>query len=106
AVSSGPGVRELEGLLSVIERTRAAAEGPSKWIPAVELVTNEGAFGAGPGSRLAWDNQLNIALSLRWNLTEALTARERLRQADLQAAQVHLSYQDLRGRLTLGVREA
>jgi outer membrane protein TolC len=106
ALAEGPGVRDLEGLLQLIDQTRSAAEGPGRWLPAVELCLGEGAFGAGPGSRLAWDNQLNIGMSLRWNLTEAMTARERLRQADLKAAQVHLSYQDLRGRLTLGVTEA
>ena len=45
-------------------------------------------------------------MSLRWNLTQALTAKERLREADLTAAQAHLGYQDLRAKLTLGVTEA
>jgi outer membrane protein TolC len=106
ALHQGPGVREMEGLLHLIEVTRAAAEGPGRFMPAVELNMNEGAFGAGPGGRMSFDNQLNICLSLRWNLTEACTAKERLRQADCQAAQAHLSYHDLRGRLTLGVTEA
>ena len=106
ALVNGPGIRELEGLLQVIDQARAAAEGPGKWLPAVEVVANEGAFGAGSGSRLSWDNQFNLGMCLRWNLTDALTAKERLRQADLKAAQAHLSYQDLRSRLALGVREA
>jgi outer membrane protein TolC len=102
----GPGVRELEGLLRLIEKTRAAAQGPGRYMPALALNMNEGAFGAGPGARMAWDNQLNIGLSLRWNITECFTARERQRQSDLQAAQAQVNYQDLRGRLTLGVTEA
>lgn len=106
AMANGPGVRELEGLLQLIDRTRSAAEGPGRFLPALEVNVNEGAFGAGPGSHLSWDNQLNLGVSLRWNLTEAITARERLRQADLKAAQAHLSYQDLRAHLTLGVTEA
>jgi outer membrane protein TolC len=106
ALARGPGVRELEGLLRLIDDTRAATEGPGRYMPMLELCMNEGAFGAGPGARMNWDNQFNLALSVRWNLTEALTARERRRQADLQAAQAHTSYHDLRGRLTLGVTEA
>jgi outer membrane protein TolC len=106
ALTQGPGVRELEGLLRLIDETRAAAQGPGRFMPALELCMNEGAFGTGTGSRMNWDNQLNLALSVRWNLTEALTARERKRQSDLQAAQAHTSYHDLRGRLTLGVTEA
>ena len=106
ALANGPGVRELEGMLAVIDQSRAAAEGPGRWLPALEVVANEGAFGAGPGSRLSWDNQFNVGMSLRWSLTDALIAKERLRQADIKASQVHLSYADLRSRLTLGVREA
>ena len=45
-------------------------------------------------------------MSLRWNLTQAVTAKDRLREADLTAAQAHLGYQDLRAKLTLGVTEA
>jgi outer membrane protein TolC len=106
ALTQGPGVRELEGLLRLIDRTREAAQGPGRLMPALEVNVAEGAFGAGPGSRLDWDNRLDLCLHLRWNLTEAWTARERQRQADHQAAQVHLSYQDLRGKLALGVAEA
>jgi outer membrane protein TolC len=45
-------------------------------------------------------------LHLKWNLTQALTARARRRQADAQQQQVRISYQDLRAKLTLGVQEA
>ncbi len=106
ALTQGPGVRALEGLIGLIERTRAQAQGPGRFLPALEVNVNEGAFGAGPGDRLSWDNRLDLGVHLRWNLTEAATAKERLRQADCQAAQVHLSYQDLRAKLTLGVTEA
>jgi outer membrane protein TolC len=106
ALTNGPGVRELEGLLRMIDRTRNSANGPGRWIPVLEMTLNEGAFGAGPGASLSWDNQLNINVNLRWNLTEALTAKERRRQADLTATQAQLGYQDLRAKLTLGVTEA
>jgi outer membrane protein TolC len=106
ALRQGPGVRELEGLLHLIDQTRAAAEGPGRLLPALEVNCNEGAFGAGPGARMNWDNQFNIGMSLRWNLTEAVNAKDRLRQADAQAAQVHLSHHELQAKLTLGVTEA
>ncbi len=106
AVTQGPGVREMEGLLRLIDQTCAAAEGPGRFMPAFDLFMNEGAFGTGPNASMSWANQMNLVLAARWNLTEVLTARERKHQADLQAAQVHLSYHDLRGKLALGVTEA
>ena len=66
----------------------------------------EGAFGAGSGAQSTWDNRWDMGLHVKWNLTEALTARERRRVADAQNHQAHLSYQDLRAKLTLGVHEA
>jgi outer membrane protein TolC len=106
AFAQGPGVRELEGLLQVIEEARTQAEGPQRWLPTVQLFMNEGAFGAGPGSNLDWANRWDMLLNVRWNLTEVLTARERRQQADAKMRQLHLNYQDLRAKLTLGVQEA
>jgi outer membrane protein TolC len=67
---------------------------------------NEGAFGAGPGSNLDWANRWDLLVNVRWNLTDVLTARERRQQADVKMRQLHLTYQDLRAKLTLGVQEA
>jgi outer membrane protein TolC len=106
ALAKGPGVRELEGLLTLIDEARAKGAGPGRFIPSLELTMAEGAFGAGPGSQLSWDNRWDLGLHVKWNLTEALTARERRRLADAQNQQAHLNYQDLRGKLTLGVHEA
>jgi outer membrane protein TolC len=106
AYARGPGVRELEGLLQLIDEARARAEGPQKWLPTLQLFMNEGAFGAGPGSRLDWDNRWDMLLNVRWNLTDFLTARERRQQADMKRQQAQLGYQDLRAKLTLGVTEA
>jgi len=104
ALSKGPGVRELEGLLTVIEEARS--KGSGRFIPTLEVTMAEGAFGAGPGSNLAWDNRWDLGMHLKWNLTEALNGRERRRIADAQNQQARLSYQDLRAKLTLGVQEA
>jgi outer membrane protein TolC len=106
ALTRGPGVRELEGLLALIEEARARASGMGRFIPNVEMSMLEGAFGAGPGSRMTWDNRWDAGLHLKWNLTEALTQRERRRLADSKIQQARLGHQDLRAKLTLGVREA
>jgi outer membrane protein TolC len=106
AQSKGPGVRELEGLLAVVEDSRAKASGPGRFLPTLEMTMAEGAFGAGPGSQSTWDNRWDLGLHVKWSLTEALTARERRRIADAQNQQVRLSVQELRAKLTLGVQEA
>jgi outer membrane protein TolC len=106
ALTNGPGVRELQSLLAVIQEGMARLEGPRAFLPKVGLSVIEGGFGAGPGSRLDWDNRLDIGIRARWNLTEFLTARDQRRAADSRLAQVQLSYQDLRGKLALSVEEA
>lgn len=106
ALTRGPGVRELQGLLNLIEDARAKANGPGRYMPTVEMTMAEGAFGAGPGARTYFDNRWDLGLQVRWNLTEHLTAKERRRVADAKMQQAHLSYQELRGKLTLGVEEA
>lgn len=106
ALGNGPGVRELEGLLNLIETTRARASGPGRFMPTVEFTMAEGLFGAGPGAQSAWDNRWDLGLHVKWNLTEALSARARQRLIQSQSQQAHLSYADLRGKLTLGIHEA
>jgi outer membrane protein TolC len=106
ALAKGPGVRELEGLLNLIEDARAKGSGPCRFVPSLEVTMAEGAFGAGPGSQLAWDNRWDLGLHVKWNLTEAVTARDRRRLADAQIQQTRLGHQELRAKLTLGVREA
>jgi outer membrane protein TolC len=106
AVTRGPGVREVEALLLVIEEARQQAAGPGRLMPTVEVNLLEGAFGAGPGSNLAWDNRWDLGVHLRWKVGDAWTARERRRQTDARVSQAQLTYHDLRAKLTLGVREA
>lgn len=106
ALTQGPGVRELEGLLGLIQESMAQAQGPGRFLPVLELRMAEGGFGAGPGSGLDWDNRWDLGLQARWNLTEFLTAREKRRLACVKLQQAQLAYQDLRGKLTLGVQEA
>ncbi len=106
ALANGPGVRELESMLGVIQNALTQASGPARFLPTFQVNVLEEGFGAGPGARLDWDNRLDICLKARWNLTEALTACERKRIAESKLRQVQLTYDDLRGKLTSGVEQA
>ncbi len=106
ALTNGPGVRQLEGLLAVITEAREKAKGPGRFLPIMEVRATEGAFGAGAGARLDWDNRFDLGVQARWNLTDLFTARDQQRLADSRIQQVHLTYQDVRAKLTAGVQEA
>jgi outer membrane protein TolC len=105
ALQAGPGVRELERMVEVIQNGVDRA-GEGRFIPTVELRTLEGPFGTGLGGNLAWDNRFDLGLQLRWNLSDLWTAKPRQRQAQSRLSQARLSYEDLRGRLAMGVQEA
>jgi outer membrane protein TolC len=106
ALASGPGIDELQGLVNLVEDAIQKAKGPGRFLPSVELRMAEGAFGAGPGSVLDYENRWDMALVFRWNLTDLATRHDRQRVADAQRQQAHLAYQDLRGKLTAGVQES
>jgi outer membrane protein TolC len=106
ALTSGPGVRELEGLLNLIHSSQERARGLGQYLPVFDVRVGQGGFGAGPGDALTWDNRLDVVLQARWNVTNLLTARDRQRVASAKIQQAHLSYNDLRAKLTLGVQEA
>ncbi|HZZ77001.1 MAG TPA: TolC family protein, partial [Gemmataceae bacterium] len=81
--------------------------GWSHWMPSVEMNLIEGGFGASPaGDPLAWANRFDVGVRMRWNLSEFVYAKQKRHQADANIQQVHLSYQDLKAKLTLGVQEA
>jgi outer membrane protein TolC len=106
ALRDGPGVKELEGLLNLIQSGLAEMDSPLRFLPTLCLCVNEGAFGAGPDDNLTWANRLDVGLQARWNLTEWVTARDKKRLAYSKERQVELSLKDLRGKLTAGVKEA
>jgi outer membrane protein TolC len=106
ALTSGPGIREMEGLLNLIQESIEKAKGPSKYMPVLGVRMAEGLFGAGPGARSDWDNRWDLGLQVRWNLTECVTAHDRARVSQARYNQAQLSYQDLRGKLAAGVEEA
>jgi outer membrane protein TolC len=106
ALADGPGVHELEGMLAMLHHSVDQAGGPSRFMPVLEVRMGEGIFGAGPGSRSDWDNRWDLALQARWDLSNLVTGKQRLRAAESKLHQVHLNYDDLRGRLAEGVQEA
>ncbi len=106
ALASGPGVREMEGMLALIHESMEKAKGPGQYLPVVQLRMLQGGFGAGNGSELDWDNRWDLGVQFRWNLTECVTKRDRQRVAQARLDQLHFAHQDLRGKLTLGVQEA
>jgi outer membrane protein TolC len=107
ALSRGPGVRELEGLLQTVEKARNANYGLTHWLPSVEVNVMEGGFGASPAGRsYDWANRFDAGVHVRWNFNEFLFAKQKRHQSDATIQQVHLSVQDLRSKLTLGVQEA
>jgi outer membrane protein TolC len=105
-VAQGPGLRELEGILAVIQQGISEAEGPNRWLPVFEARALEGAFAAGPNDRLDWANRLDLGVQARWNLTELFTAKAQKRVARSLMAQTQLTHADVRAKLALAVREA
>jgi len=105
AMSNGPGIREMEGMLSTIEEAQRKAKGPGRFIPVMQLNVAEGGFGAGPGGSSFWANRFDMALQARWNVTEWTTANEQRRLANSRSQQAQLGYQELRNRLAMGVQE-
>jgi outer membrane protein TolC len=105
-LSTGPGIREMEGLLALIHQNIERSKGPGRFLPIFEVRMDEGAFGAGPGSESTWDNRWDLNFAARWNLTDAFTRCDRERILQAKTLQAHLAYQDLRAKLTAGVYES
>jgi outer membrane protein TolC len=106
ALTTGPGIRELQGLLNLIQESIERSKGASQYLPIFEVRMAEGGFGAGPGDRLDWANRWDLGLQARWNLTGLATRKDRRRVALAKIQQAQLTYDDLRGKLTAGVQEA
>jgi outer membrane protein TolC len=106
ALSAGPGVRELEGMLHLLQTSMDQSKGPSRFMPVFEVCMNEGAFGGGVGASTDWDNRWDLGLHVRWDLGAFLTANDRQHAAESHLRQVELSLLDVRSKLTAGVSEA
>lgn len=106
SLSNGPGVRELEGMLALVQMAADKANGPHNLLPSIQLNVYEGAFGAGPGATLNWDNRLDVGLQFRWNLTQLCQTEYQRNLIRSKQAQVMYNYEDLRGKLAAGVTES
>lgn len=106
ALSQGPGIRELEGMLAVIDKGIQQSQGIGKYLPIFEFRSAEGGFGGGPGASTTWGNRWEGVFCARWNLTELCSCHERKRVASAQVLQARLAYQDLQAKLAAGVQEA
>jgi outer membrane protein TolC len=106
ALTNGPGIRELEGLLGLIHESIDRANGWTSRLPVVGLRVAEGGFGAGANSTLDWDNRFDLGIQARWNLTEFLNAKERRRLAVARLQQAQIAYDDTKSKLKAGVEEA
>src|SRR5439155_22310469 len=102
ALACGPGVRELERILALIQEGMCQAAGPQRFLPVVTAQALEGGFGAGPNGDLTFANRFDLGVQARWNMTELLTADAQKRIACSGLAQVQLTYADLRGKPTPG----
>jgi outer membrane protein TolC len=106
SLANGPGIRDLEGILSVIQTGLGQARGISRFAPQVDLQVGEGLFGAGVLGGMGYDNRFDLAVQARWNLTELLHGERKRQVAMAQMNQVAWTYQELRARLTMGVQES
>jgi outer membrane protein TolC len=105
ALANGPGVKEMERILGIIQEGNEKSKSLGRYLPVFEVRALEGGFGAGPGDSQTWDNRLDIGLQARWNLTDLFNARDRGRVLEAKTEQAQLAYQDLKAKLTVGVRE-
>ncbi len=105
-LTTGPGIQEMEQMLAQIEEGICQANGPTKYLPVLEMQMLEGAFGVGPGGSTSWDNRFDLGLQVRWDLTQLFTQQERQHLMRARTEQAHLTYRDLRGKLTAGVQES
>jgi outer membrane protein TolC len=106
ALQAGPGIRELEQMVAVIQDGIDRASGCGRFLPVFEVRALEGAFLAGPGDSLSSSNRLDMGFQMRWNLTDLFTAKDRTQLAQSRLQQAELGVEDLRGKLTMGVQES
>ncbi|HTK76016.1 MAG TPA: TolC family protein [Gemmataceae bacterium] len=106
AMANGSGLRELEGILAVIQEGMSKGESPTRFLPVFEARAIEGLFGAGANDNMVFANRLDVGVQARWNLTELCTASTQRRIGCSLLAQTQLTYTDARSKLALGVRQA
>jgi outer membrane protein TolC len=106
SLANGPGIRDLQGILSVIQTGLGQSRTISRFAPQVDVQVGEGLFGAGVLGGMGYDNRFDLAVQARWNLTELLHGQRKRQVAMDQMNQVAWTQQELRARLTMGVQES
>ncbi|HEV3146933.1 MAG TPA: TolC family protein [Gemmataceae bacterium] len=106
SITNGPGIRELEGILAVIQHGIGRSQGITRFAPQIDVQAGEGLFGAGVIGNLGYDHRFDLAMQARWNLTELLQGERKRQVAMAQMNQVAWTAQELRARLTMGVQES
>ncbi|MFM7148337.1 MAG: TolC family protein [Gemmataceae bacterium] len=106
AWTHGPGIRELEGLLNIAQMALDKSYGPHNMLPVLQVNLMEGPFGAGPGGTVNWDNRFDLGLQVKWNLTQACQTEFKRNLIRSKQTQAMLNYEELRGKLALGVTES
>ncbi|CAN5132159.1 hypothetical protein BH10PLA2_BH10PLA2_10010 [soil metagenome] len=106
ALTTGPGIAEMQQMLVLIEEGIARANGPTKYMPIVEMNLIEGGYGTGPGASTSWNNRMDLFLQVRWDITQLFKQEEQKAIMRARTEQANLSSRDLKAKLTAGVAEA
>ncbi len=106
AGTQGPTVQELEALVGTIQSGIDQSYSARQLLPTVQLGVYEGLFGAGVGGSLSFDNRFDLALQMKWNLTQLFSAESQRRLARSSRDQAQWTLQEARGKLAAGVQEA
>lgn len=106
ALTTGPGVQELTGLMNVIQTGLDMSYGRQNLLPTVEVTMWEGLIAAGPGGSTFTDNRFDACLQLKWNITALCRAEGQRQLARSRLEQTRWTLQDVRNRLASTVQEA
>jgi outer membrane protein TolC len=106
ALTTGPGVQELVGLLNTIQAGLDMSYSKKNLLPSVEVCVWEGLIAAGPGATLNTDNRLDACLQLKWDLTAMLRAEDQRKLVRSKIEQTRWTLKDVKDRLASGVQEA
>jgi outer membrane protein TolC len=106
ALTSGPGVQELTGLMNTIQTGLDKSYGCQNLLPKVGVCVYEGMIAAGPGLSTSVDNRLDVFLQLQWNLTELMQGESKRALARSSLEQARWTLKDVKDRLASTVQEA
>jgi outer membrane protein TolC len=104
--TSGPAVREMEGIIDTVSQALERTYGHNNLLPAIQANLCEGPFGAGPGGSLAWDNRFDLGLQLKWNVTQLCQIESRRNLIRSKQAQAMYSLDEVKNKLALGVTDS